>query len=300
MVVGGGLAIIKCMNKIDILLSKIKSAFPKLQWSDYVYMDEGWDHQIIILDGSIVFRFPNQEGYLRGLKKEIEILNHLKPLVSVRIPEYKYIATDSGFAGYPIIPGQQMTKESFDQLKPAERTEIAKQLAGFLSGMHTFTPVPDIPFYMPNDQAETKVYAAKHLPEVLNKDDYNVVQEILDDVDALLEQRLPSVLIHGDIYHNHLFWDDKAKRLGIIDFSDMSVADPATDFGEIYEYGGDFVREVYEYYRGPKDDTFLERAWTYQRWAGVYMMTDHFINHKTSFEESREIFDRTKLSSSSA
>lgn len=39
---------------------------------------------------------------------------------------------------------------------------------------------------------------------------------------------------------------------------------------------------------------FLERVWTYQRWVGVFVMTDHFVNQTIAFEEPREIFDRTK------
>ncbi len=282
------------MSQANTLLSKIKAAFPELQWSDYRYLDEGWDHEVIILDERIVFRFPYKEDYLQNLKREIGILSQLKPLVPVRIPKYEYIAPDYSFAGYSIIPGQQITKAAFDLLDPTTRTEIAKQLAGFLSAMHTFTPIPNVSFHMQEDQAETRAIAAKHLSAILSSDDYKLIQEILGEVDALLEQKLPSVLIHGDIYHNHLFWDNANKYLGVIDFSDMSAADPAIDFGEIHEYGTAFVHEVYTYYRGPKDDTLLERAWIYQRWVGVYMMADYFINHKLSFEESREIFDRTK------
>jgi aminoglycoside 2''-phosphotransferase len=82
--------------------------------------------------------------------------------------------------------------------------------------------------------------------------------------------------------------------LGIIDFSDMTRDDPARDFAEIYEYGREFVQAVYDQYDGPKDRTFLDRAWIYQCWTAVFMMTDHFNYQKTSFDVARETFDRVR------
>ena len=102
------------------------------------------------------------------------------------------------------------------------------------------------------------------------------------------------MLLHGDVYSNHLLWDAGHQQLGIIDFSDMTLGDPAFDLAELYEYGQAFVEEVYFYYTGPKDNTFLERAWQYQYWVGVYMITEHFVYQKTSFEKAQETFKRIK------
>ena len=62
------------------------------------------------------------------------------------------------------------------------------------------------------------------------------------DVDVLLATDLPEVVVHNDVYSRHLLWDDAAARLGVIDFSDMCLGDPAVDFAELYEYGEAFVR----------------------------------------------------------
>ncbi len=74
----------------------------------------------------------------------------------------------------------------------------------------------------------------------------------------------------------------------------MCLGDPAVDFAEIFEYGKEFVEEVYSLYAGTKDATFLERAWQYQRWIGVNMMTDYFESQKTPFEVAKQTFDRAK------
>jgi hypothetical protein len=58
----------------------------------------------------------------------------------------------------------------------------------------------------------------------------------------------------------HLLWDGRERRLGVIDFSDMNLSDVAFDFAELYEYGDDFVKGVYRRYSGQRDHLFLERA----------------------------------------
>jgi aminoglycoside 2''-phosphotransferase len=45
------------------LLKKISDEFPHIAWSSYRYVDEGWDHEVIILDEKIVFRFPTDQQY---------------------------------------------------------------------------------------------------------------------------------------------------------------------------------------------------------------------------------------------
>jgi aminoglycoside phosphotransferase (APT) family kinase protein len=282
------------------LLNRIKEDFPNVIWTKYKYLDEGWDHEVIILDEKLVFRFPNDPEYLKLLKTEVKVLRKLRPLISsVNIPNYSYVAPDYSYAGYQYLKGQTLTKPYIDGLSANERNAIAMKLADFLTVMHTAIPeghnlgkVPQSD--MAETQADNKILSVKHLKTILRSEDYHLVESILENTDKILAEDLPSVLLHGDIYSTHLLWDDELGELGIIDFSDMNRGDPAFDVAELFEYGDGFVQRIYQYYAGPKDNTFLSRALAYQKWVGVFMMTDHFIHHKTSFEKARQTFDRTK------
>jgi aminoglycoside 2''-phosphotransferase len=282
------------------LLNQIRQTFPDVTWSSFQYLDVGWDHEVIILDDRLVFRFPNDPEYAKSLKTEVEVLRQLQPMVSsVAIPDYTYVAPDGLFAGYQLITGQPLTSGHFNGLTPDSRDIVASKLAAFLSVMHS-AAVEDHAFSaveassMLEEQAAVRLSSEENLKAVLSQEDYQRVGAILDATDKILSQQLPSVLLHGDIYNQHLLWDEKQQQLGIIDFSDMNRGDPAFDFAELYEYGEDFVSQTYNYYSGPKDGSFLNRAKVYQKWVGVFMMSDHFVYHKTSFEEARETFDRTK------
>ncbi len=284
------------------LLKRLAAEFPELSWRSYEYIDRGWDHEVLILDGRLVFRFPNDDFYLRRLSAEVEILGRIGSLSAVRVPQYSYLAANAGFAGYPLVPGATLTKQHFDSLSVDDRAEIARQLAALISLMHTLSEDDvggEVGSIAASDLDEThaqiKSQARARLPSVLSAADMTVVREIIADSDLLLAEPFSPVLIHGDIYSEHLLWDGRERQLGVIDFSDMNLGDAAFDFAELYEYGDDFVKEVYRHYGGQKDDRFLERARRYLRWVSIYMMTDHFVDRKTSFEVARMTFDRVKL-----
>lgn len=285
-------------RSVDELSALLHRHFPDLQWKSARYIGEGWDHEVLILDGATVFRFPEDEEYQALLEHEIAVLHALTPLITIRVPQYSYVAPDFSCAGYPIVPGEQLTAERYHVLPVAQQHAVQAQLADFLSTLHAIDPATDGRFavvpasYLPQDQADVKQAANKYLPTVLSDDEMNLVRHILSDVDEQLARQLPVRFIHNDIYSSHLFWD--GNRLGVIDFSDMMRGDPAIDFNELHEYGTDFVAAGYEHYQGLKDSDFLDRAWRYYRWQAVYMMTDHFEYQKTSFETARQTFDRVR------
>ncbi|HUB93180.1 MAG TPA: aminoglycoside phosphotransferase family protein [Verrucomicrobiae bacterium] len=282
------------------LLKLISNAFPNLKWQTYEFVNEGWDHRVIILDDETVFRFPAGADYRSGLKLEVQVLDYLDGLtLSINIPNYSFRPPRLTFAGYPKVPGLNLTRQFFSQLSLREVETIGEQLAAFLSTIHNLSvsssPLNQLPKEpLKDDMLEVSAGVEKYLVSELSKEDLAIVNSVLEEVDKLAKLSLPETFIHNDIYSRHLFWDASTERLGIIDFSDMGIGDPAIDFAELHEYGFEFVRNVYRNYKGPKDDTLLDRAWIYQKWIGVYMMVDHFLSHKTTFAVARETFDRVK------
>jgi aminoglycoside 2''-phosphotransferase len=285
------------MPKADIL-NRLTAAFPDLSYSDVKFIDEGWDHEVLILDDKLVFRFPTDDEYRDKLKHEIELLEYLRPRVPVTLPQYTHIAPDKDFAGYPIVPGEELTRERFDDLSDDANAVFTRQLAGFLSAIHLLDvkdpALANIPASrLREEQKEVRKLIPK-LAKELSIEDLELVSTFMAEVDEVTGSPVPHVFTHGDVYSRHLIWDDEHQQLGIIDFGDMAIGDPALDFAELHEYGADFVRHVYELYAGHRDDYFLTRAWTYQKWAAVYMLTDHLEHEKTSFKVARETFDRVK------
>lgn len=315
-------------------LAAITAAFPTLRWESAERNLEGWDHVVLICRGcsgadalghrDLVFRFPSDEQALAQLPTEIAVLEHLSHHVEAALPRYTHVPDGIGFAGYPLVRGERLTPELLHGLPPREQTTLAAQLGAVLSALHiqdTSAPPMDlVPHsYQPENLDFVRGIVENNMPDVLTADEMRTARAICDEVAALQSTLLPRVFLHYDIYSRHLYWErgrasgagasgsgsaeaaaagaavgDTPGRLGLIDFTDMCLGDPAVDFAELYAYGAGFVDEVLARYVGHIDPGFLDRAWTYQRLAGLYMIAGHLYYGEETWENARSTFDRCR------
>ena len=297
-------------------IAAIRAAYPTLTWDRATRTEEGWDHVVILCHGcggddalghsDLVFRFPIDEQAHAQLPTEITVLGHLADRVETSIPRYTHTPDGLPFAGYPMVPGARLTPELFRELPLTERTLLAGQLGAMLAALHvqdTSTPPMDlVPHsYQPENLDFVRGIVENNLPDVFTPDEMRTAREICDEVADLQSTLLPRVFLHYDIHARHLYWDRRGAdgrpepgHLGVIDFTDMCLGDPAIDFAELYEYGPRFVEDVLARYVGPVDHTFLDRAWTYQRLAGLYMLAGHLYYGEETWEYARATFDRCR------
>ncbi len=301
-------------------LALIRAAFPSLEWESATRTEEGWDHVVVICHGctgddalghsDLVFRFPADEQALAQLPTEIAVLEHLSSQVDASLPRYTHVSGDRvAFAGYPMVRGERLTPKRLHSLPFAEQTRIAAQLGAALSALHivdTSTPPMDRvpPSYQPENLDFIRGIVENNLPDVFTPDEMRTAREICDEVAALQSTLLPRVFLHYDVHPRHLYWErgtvaeleflGAPGKLGLIDFTDMCIGDPAIDFAELYEYGPRFIERVLARYVGRIDLTFLDRAWTYQRLAGLYALAGHLYYGEETWEHARKTFDRCR------
>ena len=297
-------------------INAIRASYPALTWDRATRIEEGWDHVVILCHGcsgddalghtNLVFRFPTDEQAHTQLPAEIAVLDHLAGRVEASIPRYTHVPHGLAFAGYPLIRGDRLTPELFHQLPTTEKTLIASQFGALLAAFHlqdTSAPPMDlVPHsYQPENLDFVRGIVENNLPDVFTADEMRTAREICDEVAALQSTLLPRVFLHYDIHARHLYWDRRGAqgesepgRLGLIDFTDMCLGDPAIDFAELYEYGPRFVEDVLARYVGPVDATFLDRAWTYQRLAGLYTLAGHLYYGEETWAYARATFDRCR------
>jgi aminoglycoside phosphotransferase (APT) family kinase protein len=281
----------------DTLLKRIKLEFQSLVWEKHTFLNHGWDHEVIILDDKIVFRFPNSSEYGTALKSEIDLLKFLSDKIQANIPRYKYIAKDYSFAGYDIIPGVELSEEVFAKLSDNEKKLIAEQIAKFLTAMHSLTKEELSPFKidkadMPSETKRLRQQSKQYLEGVLNNNEYRKLTEILDELDSLDSESIPSVLVHNDMSTSHIFWDSDTRKIGVIDFSDRCLGDPAFDFTGLLDYGDEFFEQTLSFYSGPNGADLANRARLYKRRVGVYLLVDSFMTDKITFQEAKRLFDK--------
>ena len=278
-----------------VLLNRIKREFPELSWDSYKFIDAGWDHEVIQLDNNYIFRFPNSREYLSVLRDEIGLLEYLGAHTKARIPQYSFIAQDFSFAGYPMLPGTELSPEILSTLPEAQRNKAAKDIADFLTDLHS-TNIDDLSKFNTETEASFGGYddvdklALEYLKPNLPADDYAMINDMVSDIAKVKTYPHTDRLTHWDIAPKHLIWDSDNEVVGFIDFSDRAIADPAFDFAELYTYGEAFVDKVYELYQGAdKQPQFLLRAKAYMKAIGIKSLVNTYLTDKITHDEGMRL-----------
>jgi aminoglycoside phosphotransferase (APT) family kinase protein len=121
---------------LDALLGRIRSDFPDLTFETARLSPTGEDHAVVILDEAWAFRFPRTLEQAAWFQTEAGLLRALAGRTSIATPDYRYLAPDGAFGGYPLIHGEEMSFRAFAALPRADQEAILVQLADFLSTLH--------------------------------------------------------------------------------------------------------------------------------------------------------------------
>ncbi len=133
------------------MLDIIKEKFPHISWNLVKVLENGRDNQVVILDDTIVFRFPRND-YVKDIhKKERHLLDLARDYVKTTIPKYEYLTDDHSVVGYKAIDGVFMSEEIYQTLPKEIQSHIQTQIGEFLTGLHS----------IPLDELEKVGYARK-------------------------------------------------------------------------------------------------------------------------------------------
>lgn len=255
------------------LLAKVRKEFPTLVWSEVRRVKVGEDHDVIVLDEKLIFRFPRNKAYKKTLATEIRLLRTLlRRSLPFAVPRYQYIAHDQSFGGYELIPGHKLTLAAFARLSPKEKTNFVREIASFLSALHRL-PTKTL-FGSTETGWNLARYRERYFKERRKVVAGAISPQLLRRIDDFFETTYRSIaeapamaVIHYDLRDEHILVRER-QISGIIDFGDSTRGDPAFDFTCLWDFGDTTITEIYKRYRGPKDDMFLCRSRIhYLRWV---------------------------------
>ena len=223
--------------------------------------DGGDDFLVLEINSEWMFRFPRNAASQNALEQEITFLSKFNDLSPLRIPDYQYIGDN--FAGYAKIHGSQLSEELFQGLSKSTQAEIAQRMGKFLSALYNF-PVTEA----------TKLGIKEAWGGLHHKSGIAFLELVAPQLSSsarkrsmlcmveLLAEKFEDKVIHGDFYFpDHVFFDESQNELGVIDFGDTTLYDPAHDFQCIVEIGGeDFFESVWNHYEDQNDSTLLKRS----------------------------------------
>jgi len=261
------------MNKQDVLLQSIRSAYPDLRIASVEFNGDGQNNDVLVVNGEFIFRFPKYAGALKRLKLETAILTGISGHVSLPVPAPAFVNIEGrvvgeAFTGYRKLAGEPLWRETFRAIDDDETLEkLASQLAGFLKELHS-TPASSIGCELPVLDTDAKcadLYARirEKLFPYMRPDAHEWTERHFETFLNDKRNLLP-VLKHGDFGTSNILFDGGQRTIcGVIDFGSSGLGDPAYDLaGLLSSYGEAFVRRCWKVY--PEIESFMNRARFYQ------------------------------------
>ena len=254
----------------------IEACFPQLQIDSVTLLSEGWDSVAVEVNRALIFRFPKRPDVELQYPKERLLLPALAQALSIAVPRFEFVwdggaPYDHLFVGYPMIEGRQLTGELLSSLQVGR---VAEQLALFLSELHRFPPEQAARLMvcdgdlMPWRQRFLDLYRriqAQVFPLLDDRTRSAVAARWAAFLNDEAHFQFRPALVHADLNGEHILVDsERSAIIGVIDWGDASIGDPAIDFtGLLADYGRDFVEQVLAHYEGEVDATLGRRAQFY-------------------------------------
>lgn len=274
--------------KFQVYIDLIKQDFP-LDITSVNIHETGDDFLVIELNFNWMFRFPRSDASLKAMEKEIKFLSKFKTTSPLAVPDYQYLGDQYG--GYPKILGNPLSFERFQDLSEENQSNTARQLGYFLSAVHNF-PIDDafkigISEGWNGNHHYYGKYFLEHVTPLLST---TARKRSTTCMETLLAEDFESRVIHGDFYlPDHAFIDEDNHKLGVIDFGDVTIYDPAHDFQCVLEIGGEaFFEKVIDHYQEKKDPALLKRS-ILRLAARPLFVAGYIFDHKIEEQYSTRI-----------
>jgi aminoglycoside phosphotransferase (APT) family kinase protein len=193
--------------------------------------DEGWDNFVLTGPRGLLFRFAKRRAEAKFLRRETRLLRALDGRLPLEIPRVALAGRD--FLAYRKIPGR-----SLSDVAPGERAaqDAGRALGSFLSALHA-TPARGMRLPLVVRRMEVLRRRAREAPGRLQRRGVRVsgLRRLLAPMPA--DFAGTPVLVHNDLLAEHILLR-RGRVVGIIDWTDAGLGDPATDFAGLAHWGG--------------------------------------------------------------
>jgi aminoglycoside phosphotransferase (APT) family kinase protein len=213
---------------------------PDYHIDSVVQLGEGLDNIAYVVNAELIVRFSKEsDPELRAVRvrREARVLAAVAAVSPLPIPIPRFTVVEQGCLAYFKIPGVPLS-DLPRQPRLAHAASIAATLGEFLSALHAL-PIDRLADLIDTDDdrpAEWRREAAEAYPKVAAQ----VPVGYRRAVEAFLDAAPPQdgyalAFSHNDLGIEHVLVDPGTWAvMGIIDWSDAAIADPAYDFGLVY------------------------------------------------------------------
>lgn len=218
----------------------IVDQFPGMRTARIVAFGEGWDNWIYRADGWI-FRFPRRRIAVPLAEREVLVLPHLAPRLSLPIPNPVWIGRPTPaypwpFFGYRRLRGTPVAEMALD---PDQRSSSAEPLADFLSALQSISGAEAGAWGAGEatagrmDLGPLKVrfetWLASALDSGLVPANAPWAREFRDAETLPISLDRP-VLVHGDLNFKNVLLGSDHRLAGVVDWGDVHIGHRAEDW----------------------------------------------------------------------
>ncbi len=230
----------------SIALAAVRDQLPALECRRATYLDSGWAADVYLLDGRFVARFPRNADVAQWVDSDQAILGLVTSCLASAFAVPRVVGRGRAGAHFPhdflvceLVPGIRA-----DHFPGPDSDELTSDLGRALTHIHSVSV----------DDARG---AGLRQPDW---DDYTG----------------PLCFLHGDFSLDNVIVDPVSGRLvGVIDWGNAALGDPAWDFGWlVLTRGWRFTHAVLGAYQRPIDDGFLDRLKANAESQAVQWLTD--------------------------
>lgn len=269
------------MNSLtfEMICNQLKLRHPLLNISHFTVNQSGWANLVIEADDTWIFRIPRNQPAKDKIEAEKYILDKLNKLkVNYRIPRYFHVSMeeDLSYVLYKKVQGVFIDKDWINNANQPVLELLASKLAEFLQTLHSLS--------CPNINLSLNVWNSKRwvslrdevtikAKDILSLTQVNSVIHLIDDIASFHAEISPFYCpIHGDFSEDHILVDTSNEyNLGVIDFGDVEIGDPAYDFaGLALSFGYEFMELVRKKYNRQLGPYFAYRVQAYLKKAYVH------------------------------
>jgi aminoglycoside phosphotransferase (APT) family kinase protein len=237
---------------------RVTAAFPQLQAKTVTPIGDGWTVDTYDVDGEWIVQFPRSDYAADRLRSQMRVLPELAAELSAMVPAPVYTNMEIPAMAYHRLAGLPLDRAP-DGLWP-------ERLGRFLYDLHLMPP-EYVELRGRNAsavRAELSEELAEHRTAVLPLLEPDEATRFGERFTAFIDRedcwRFSACLVHGDIGPEHVLVSDTGDLVGVLDWEELDVGDPVSDFAWLLHARPDDGERVLGAYGGAPDQTFAERA----------------------------------------
>jgi len=261
---------------LDQKLEVVKAEIGDLPYRELKVITTGCEKDVVILDRQTVLSFFRDGLRIETYDARQELIRRLTKQSDAILPVCRYRSQANYFAVETYVPGERITPRLVEE-NPEEGRRIGRAMGNFLRQLHRM-PVQGLGLRsgFAQDVSRDMVSGLKLLETRLSASEIRQVTVFLNEYYESAAT-VETCVVHGDFHFDNIVWDSGAGRLGVLDFGEAGVEDPALDFMYMRYYREEFRHAVFEAY-GSEDSGLYDRSQMYDRIYGLYDMIENLRN----------------------